>query len=97
MADPGMPSDVTTQMDFIEAVRTLIRGHAESDPFEKYRNAGEIMLYEDSADAKVLILVPLPYLADAELTTGDVERALEEIRPAGIAIEVDIPQSSMKP
>lgn len=41
-----------------------------------FRNAGEIRTYTDTADMKTVVLVPLPYLHIADVTTDELQRAL---------------------
>lgn len=55
-----------------------------------FENAGDIRVYEDSADRMVRVLIPLPYFDAADVTTDDVEEAIAMSAPTGVKIKVAV-------
>lgn len=55
----------------------------------QFRNSGDIRVYEDSADMKAVVLVPLPFLHLADAETDELAEALSMLFPMG-RVEVEI-------
>lgn len=70
----------------------ILRRQTSVNPNQRihFDNAGEIRAYEDSADQKVVLLVPLPHLDFADVTTDELHEALAMTMPAGVRLEVDV-------
>lgn len=83
---------VESHEDLIEMAHETLRQQT-SVPHNRridFENAGEMRVYEDSADAKLALLVPLPYLDFADVTTQELQDALAPTMPAGVRFEVDV-------
>ena len=80
-------NELTSEADVIEFVLTLL--DPDKDVRSQYPNAGEARLYHSDMHS-MTVLVPLPYLTHADVTTDDVAEELNEVAPPGTKCEVDI-------
>lgn len=78
--------------ELVEMARETLRKQTSipANSHIQFENAGEIRAYEDSADRKVVLLVPLPHLDFADVSTDEIQDALAMTMSAGVKLEVDV-------
>lgn len=54
------------------------------------RNAGEVRYYEDTAENKAVLLIPLPHLDIADVTVEDVNEWLGLVAPPKVEVEAKV-------
>lgn len=92
LPDELMGRHADSPQDMIDFVRTLL-DHEAPVPKKRglhFENAGDFRAYEDSAEHKVSVLVPLPYLDAADVTTDEIQETIAPCAPVGIKVEVAV-------
>ena len=78
-----------TPTDITEMVTSVFeRANGGSLDEERYRNAGDITVYEESAAMTVNVLVPLPYFHHSDVEPEELEDAISPRFPPSVQVQV---------